>query len=92
MTVLIDPWGSSLIEDYEKLLKDFGLDSFNSDKLPKPNRLMRRNINFASQDLDIIADCIKNKKPYYALTGIMPTADKIHLGNKMIIENMKYFQ
>src|SRR3989344_714832 len=92
MTVLIDPWGSSLIEDYEKLLKDFGLDSFNSDKLPKPNRLMRRNVNFASQDLDIIADCIKNKKPYYALTGIMPTADKIHLGNKMVIENMKYFQ
>lgn len=92
MTVLIDPWGSSLIEDYEKLIKDFGLDSFDSDKLPKPNRLMRRNVNFASQDLDIIADCIKNKKPYYALTGIMPTADKIHLGNKMIIENMKYFQ
>ena len=92
MTVLIDPWGSSLIEDYEKLIKDFGLDSFDSSKLPKPNRLMRRNVNFASQDLDIIADCIKNKKPYYALTGIMPTADKIHLGNKMIIENMKYFQ
>ncbi len=92
MTVLIDPWGSSLIEDYEKLIKDFGLDSFDASKLPKPNRLMRRNVNFASQDIDIISDCIKNKKPYYALTGIMPTADKIHFGNKMVVENMKYFQ
>lgn len=92
MTVLIDPWGSSLIEDYEKLITQFGLDSFNSSKLPKPNKLMRRNVVFASQDLDIITDCIKNKKPYYALTGIMPTSDKIHLGNKMVVESMKYFQ
>ncbi len=92
MTVLIDPWGSSLIEDYEKLITQFGLDSFNPSKLPKPNKLMRRNVIFASQDLDIITDCIKNKKPYYALTGIMPTSDKIHLGNKMVVESMKYFQ
>lgn len=92
MTVLIDPWGSSLIEDYEKLITQFGLDSFNPSKLPKPNKLMRRNVIFASQDLDIIADCIKNKKPYYALTGIMPTSDRIHLGNKMVVESMKYFQ
>ncbi len=92
MTVLIDPWGSSLIEDYEKLINQFGLDSFDSSKLPKPNKLMRRNVVFASQDIDIIADCIKNKKPYYALTGIMPTSDKIHLGNKMVVESMRYFQ
>lgn len=92
MTVLIDPWGSSLIEDYEKLITQFGLDSFDSSKLPKPNRLMRRNVDFASQDLDLIINCIKNKKSYYALTGIMPTSDKIHLGNKMVVENMKYFQ
>ncbi|MDP4012414.1 MAG: tryptophan--tRNA ligase [Candidatus Nanoarchaeia archaeon] len=92
MTVLIDPWGSSLIEDYEKLLKQFGLDSFSPSHLPDPDRLMRRGVIFASQDLRIIADCIKNKKPYYALTGIMPTSDKIHFGNKMVVETMKYFQ
>ena len=48
MTVLIDPWGSSLIEDYEKLLKQFGLNSFSPTQLPNPNRLMRRRVNFAS--------------------------------------------
>ena len=92
MTVLIDPWGSSLVEDYERLLTEFGLDTFAPDKLPQPNRLMRRNIAFASQDIDIIAECIAKKKPFYALSGIMPSGDKLHLGNKMVVENLKYFQ
>lgn len=90
--VLVDPWGSILIEDYERLIKEFGLDPFSHSSLPNPNRIMRRHIVFASQDLEIISKCIKEKKPYYALTGIMPTADKIHFGNKMVIENMRYFQ
>ncbi len=90
--ILIDPWGSVLIEDYEKLIKEFGLSTFSPLQLPSPNRLMRRNIVFAAQDLEMIAQCIKKRKKYYALTGIMPTADKMHLGNKMVIENMCYFQ
>ena len=89
---IVDPWGSELVEDYEKLIKGFGLAHFNPDSLPNPNRLMRRQVTFASQDLNSIADAIKNKKPYYAMTGIMPTADKLHLGNKMVIETVKYFQ
>ena len=92
MTVLVDPWGSILIEDYERLIKEFGLEAFSHSILPNPNRIMRRHIVFAGQDLNIIAKCIKEKKPYYALTGIMPSADKIHFGNKMVVENMRYFQ
>ena len=53
---------------------------------------MRRGTVFAGRDLQIIAECIKKKKPFYALTGIMPTGDKIHFGNKMVVENLKYFQ
>ena len=92
MTVLIDPWGSSLISDYEKLIKEFGLNTFSPTQLKNPNRLMRRRIVFASQDIQRIVDCIKKKMKYYALTGIMPTSNKIHFGNKMVIDNIKYFQ
>ena len=92
MTVLVDPWGSSLVEDYEKLVSEFGLSPFSSLLLPSPNRLMRRGVVFAEQEIRRIAECIKKKKKFYALTGIMPTGDKIHLGNKMVLENMKYFQ
>ena len=89
---IIDPWGSGLLEDYEKIIKDFGLEIFNVQLFPEPNRIMRRSVVFAGRDLKIIADAIKNKKKYYVLSGIMPSYEKIHLGTKMVVENIKYFQ
>jgi len=92
MVKIIDPYGSELVKDYTKTIKEFGLDSFNLNLFPNPNRIMRRNILFGGRDLKVISDCIKNKKPYYVLSGIMPTSEKVHLGTKMVIENIKYFQ
>jgi len=93
--IRIDPWGSFLVKDYEKLIGQYGLESFSDEllaKFPKPNKLMRRKIVFAHTDLGRVVDAINQKKDFYALTGIMPTMDKIHLGTKLVIENMKYFQ
>lgn len=93
--VLIDPWGAILIEDYRKMIDEFGLEPFTDrllKALPNPNRLMRRKVVFSHRDLGVIARAIKKKKPFYALTGIMPSAKKIHLGTKMVVENMRYFQ
>ncbi|MBC8500685.1 MAG: tryptophan--tRNA ligase [Nanoarchaeota archaeon] len=92
MTKIIDPYGSELVKDYEKLIKDFGLEVFNSRGFPKPSRIMRRRVVFAGRDLKIIARCIKEKNPFYALSGIMPTNKELHLGNKLVVENLKYFQ
>ena len=92
MVKIIDPWGSELVEDYEKIVKNFGLEIFDSKLFPKPNRLMRRGVVFAGRDLKQIANAIKNKKRFYVLSGIMPSAEKVHFGNKMVVENIKYFQ
>lgn len=92
MTKIIDPYGSELVKDYVKTVKDFGLQPFTSSSFPNPNYLMRRGIVFAGRDLNIIAKCIKEKKPFYALSGIMPTNETIHLGTRLVIENLKYFQ
>ncbi len=92
MAKIIDPWGSELPEEYNKLITDFHLEKFNSNLFPKPNRLMRRGIVFSGIGQKIIADAIKHKKPYYVLSGIMPTGDKIHFGNKQVVENIAYFQ
>ncbi|PIN80973.1 tryptophan--tRNA ligase [Candidatus Woesearchaeota archaeon CG10_big_fil_rev_8_21_14_0_10_32_9] len=92
MTKIIDPWGSELPEDYVKIIKDFGLETFDKELFPDPNRLMRRGVVFAGRDLKIISKAIKEKKPFYALSGLMPTNDQIHLGNKSVVENLKYFQ
>ena len=91
----IDPWGTILIEDYQKVIEKYGMQPFDKkllSKFPKPNRLMRRFTVFGHQDLDVIADAIKNKKDFAVLTGIMPSGEKLHLGNKLVIEMVKYFQ
>lgn len=92
MPKIIDPWGSKLVKDYEKIIKNFGLDVFDVKLFPNPNRIMRRNVVFAGRDLKQLSDAIRKHKKYYVLTGIMPTAEKIHFGNKMVVENMRYFQ
>ena len=76
--MIIDPWGSVLIDDYEKIIDEFGLEQFNLELFPKPNRIMRRGVVFAARDQEIIANAIKNKKPFYVLSGIMPTNDRIY--------------
>ncbi|MBN2454802.1 tryptophan--tRNA ligase [Candidatus Woesearchaeota archaeon] len=91
MKKIIDPWGAGLPEDYERIVKDFGLEPYRND-LPEENRLMRRGIVFAGRDIAAIAGAIKKKKPFYVLSGIMPSGEKIHLGNKMVVENIAYFQ
>jgi tryptophanyl-tRNA synthetase len=93
--VSIDPWGSFLVKDYEELIGKYGLEPFTDEllsKIPEPNRLMRRKIVFAHIDLGRVVEAIAQKKEFYALTGIMPTLEKIHLGTKLVIENMRYFQ
>ncbi|MFH0929603.1 MAG: tryptophan--tRNA ligase [Candidatus Aenigmatarchaeota archaeon] len=95
MAERIDPWGSVLIEDYSKIIENYGMESFDEKilkKLPKPNRLMRRFVVFGHQNLERIVDAIVNKKEFAILTGIMPSSEKLHLGNKMVIEMVKYFQ
>ncbi len=92
MTKIIDPYGSELVEDYTKIIKEFGLDSFNPKNYPAPNRLMRRGVVFAERDIKPVLKAMKEKKPFYVLSGIMPTAQKVHFGTKMVVENMAYFQ
>ncbi len=88
----IDPWGNNLIEDYKKVASHFGLEPFNAEMFPEPNRLMRREIVFAGRDLKRVSECIKTKKPFYVLTGVMPSTEKLHFGTKSVVENVKYFQ
>ncbi|MBW2990050.1 tryptophan--tRNA ligase [Candidatus Woesearchaeota archaeon] len=92
MAKIIDPYGSELVEDYSKIIKDFGLDSFSLKNYPSPNRLMRRGAIFAERDMKPVINAMKDKKPFYVLSGIMPTAKKVHFGTKMVVENIAYFQ
>lgn len=88
----IDPWSSELSGNYKDIVHKFGLERFNLEDFPEPNLLMKRGFVFAGRDLKKISNCIKDKKKFYVLTGIMPTSDKVHFGTKSIIDMMIYFQ
>ncbi len=89
----IDPWGSEVVKDYDKLEKEFGMEPFEpmARKLPDPLVYMRRGVIFGHRDFGRIADCIRQEKPYIMLTGLMPSG-KFHLGHKMVADQIIYYQ
>jgi len=90
----IDPWSSSTYQDYARLRDEFGIDVFSDThwkKLQRPHRLLRRGIVFGQRDFSMILDAINNQKPWAILTGLMPSG-KMHLGHKMIIDEVIYYQ
>ncbi|MBW2964307.1 tryptophan--tRNA ligase [Candidatus Woesearchaeota archaeon] len=92
MVKTIDPYGAELPEDYQKIINDFGLEGFDVADFPNPNRLMRRGTVFAGRDLKTISKAIKEHRKFYVLSGIMPSGERIHFGNKQVVENIRYFQ
>ncbi len=90
----IDPWSSTTYQDYARLRDEFGIQEFSEElwkDLPHPQRLLRRGVVFGHRGFPIIHDAIKNKKPWAILTGLMPSG-RMHLGHKMVIDEVLYYQ
>jgi tryptophanyl-tRNA synthetase len=90
----IDPWSSTTYQDYSRLRDEFGIEEFNEDiwrKLPNPHKLLRRGVIFGHRGFQLIKDAVINKKPWAILTGLMPSG-KMHLGHKMVIDEVIYYQ
>ena len=82
----VTPWEVSGKIDYDKLVKEFGLNPLRFlpkqfNKLP----LFRRGIVFAHRDFKKIAEAIENKKPFIMMTGLMPFG-KFHFGHKAVAD------
>lgn len=82
--MIIDPWGSLEITNYEKLFKQFGLERF-STKFNLKHRFFERNIVIAHRDFQKVLTRIKRKKPFINMTGIA-SSGPLHLGHKTIID------
>jgi tryptophanyl-tRNA synthetase len=87
----INPWASTQYEDYIRLRDEFGIEEFSIQGLPNPQKLFRRGVIFGHRGFSDILDAIQNKKPFAILTGLMPSG-KMHIGNKMVIDQVMYFQ
>ncbi len=92
MIILIDPWSSTSL-DYEKLVQKFGIKPFKDllDELEAPHPLMRRGIIFGHRDYGRIIKAIREKQDYAVVSGMMPSG-KMHIGHKMIVDQLVWYQ
>jgi len=89
---VIDPWSSAIV-DYENLIEQFGIKPF-SDLLPDvkdPPILMKRGIIFGQRDYGRILKAIREKSEFAVVTGMMPSG-KMHIGHKMIVDQLIWYQ
>ncbi len=90
----LDPFGNSVITDYEKIIQDMHLKKIDESilrRIKNPNIFLRRGIDFAHIDFDKFLDAVKRKEKVAIMTGIKPT-NEFHLGSKITAEEIIYFQ
>ncbi len=88
--VVINPWASQQFKNYEKLRDQFGIEEFKFELEDMPP-LFRRKIIFGHRGFQWIYRRIKEKRSFAVLTGLMPSG-KMHLGHKMTIDQVVYYQ
>jgi tryptophanyl-tRNA synthetase len=91
--VKLDPFGTTLIENYENLYKEFGIQPFNPllPKIHKPSAAMRRGIIFGHRDFERVLKAMREREEFAVMSGIKPTGE-FHLGTLMTAREVIYFQ
>ncbi len=89
----INPWSNDLLEDYEFLFKDFGLQHLEGGFKERfaSSRLFRRSILFAHRGFDEFVKDADSGKKVAAITGIKPS-NEFHLGTKLTAEELIFMQ
>jgi tryptophanyl-tRNA synthetase len=90
----VTPWEVKGDINYDKLIKEFGVQPLDKSLLPKEfqnNILFRREIIFAHRSFEQILNAIEHKKPFVMMTGLMPTG-KFHIGHMLVAKQMIFYQ
>ena len=90
---VLDPWGTTVVEDYNHLYEEFGIQKFDNlySKVPNPNMYMRRGVIFGHRDFDRVLETMKQGGAFAVMSGIKPTGE-FHLGTLMTAKEIIYFQ
>lgn len=89
MQAPINPWSSQPSEDIEKLFSMFGIEPIaNIDGiLPSTPPFINRGVVVGHRDYRVIAEAIRDRKPFHILTGFMPSGHP-HLGHLMVMKEV----
>jgi len=90
---VLDPFGTTVVEDYDRLYEEFGIQPFKPllDQVPDPSMYMRRNVVFGHRDFERILDAMRRREEFAVMSGIKPTGE-FHLGTLMTAREVIYFQ
>lgn len=88
---MIDPWSSESLN--HKIIEKFGVRPFKEviGEIKDPHWLMRRGVIFGQRDYNKILKAMKNKEDFAIVTGMMPSG-KMHIGHKMIIDQLIWYE
>jgi tryptophanyl-tRNA synthetase len=89
----LDPFGSTIVEDYERLCREFGIQPLKPllPRILNPSAAMRRGVIFGHRDFERILEAMENGREFAVMSGIKPTGD-FHLGTLMTAREIVYFQ
>lgn len=86
---VVNPWEVSGEVDYDRLIKEFGVEKIDSSLLKRIEKIageshfmLRRNIFFANRDLKWLLDEFEKGNKFYLYTGRAPSG-QVHLGHLM---------
>jgi tryptophanyl-tRNA synthetase len=90
---VLDPWGTTVVEDYNHLYEEFGIQKFDSllPDIPDPSMYMRRGVVFGHRDFGRILEKMQQGEGFAVMSGIKPTGE-FHLGTLMTAKEIIYFQ
>jgi tryptophanyl-tRNA synthetase len=90
---VLDPWGATVVEDYNHLYEEFGIQKFDAlcSQVPNPNMYMRRGVIFGHRDFERVLETMKQGGDFAVMSGIKPTGE-FHLGTLMTAKEIIYFQ
>ncbi len=90
---VIDPWGETVVHDYARVLKDFGIEPLAPllAQIPNPSAMMRRGVVFGHRDLPRVLEAHKKSKEFAVMSGIKPSGE-FHIGNLLTAKEIVYFQ
>ncbi len=90
--MVLNPWGSSSIDNYERLFTEFGLERIKEEWKRELNHyLFKRNVVIAHRDFGKIVECVKEGRKFICLTGIA-SSGKLHFGHKTVLDLVKFFR
>ena len=89
---MIDPWASTSV-DYDKLINQFGIEKISDilDEIKDPQRLMKRGVVFGHREFREINNLINKKEDFAVVTGMMPSG-QMHIGHKMVVDQLIWYQ